>query len=188
MRPSLTRYIQIWMGLLLGLLAVASPALAAPKVYVIDIHGAVWPGVAKFVTTQINDAWKAGASGIILDLDTTRGTNDAAVQIKAAILARAGDLPIAAYVHDHATGPGSLIAVSCKTLAMSPGASLGAAPDGLKSDLRAAAEATGRNPEIAAAFVSADAALPSLGVPTQRHADLDRQPGAEKWLCRRAGQ
>lgn len=138
---------------------------ATPKVYVIDIHGTVWPGLATFVTQQMDAAWRAGASGIILDLDTTRGTEDAAVAIKTAVVSRSRDLPIAAYVHDRATGPGSLIAVACKTLALSPGASLGgAAAQGDKADFRSAAEASGRNPDIAAAFVSADGPLPSLGV------------------------
>ena len=138
---------------------------ATPQVYVIDVHGTVWPGLATFVTQQLDDAWRRGASGVILDLDTTRGTEDAAVAIKTAVVARSRDLPIAAYVHDRALGPGTLIAIACKTLALSPGASLGgAAAQGNKADFRGAAEASGRNPDVAAAFVSADGPLPALGV------------------------
>lgn len=151
--------------LLLLLGAALSGRAAVPKVYVIDIHGTVWPGTATFVTEQINEAWKAGAAGVILDMDTTRGTEDAAVAIKTVVVARSRDLPIAAYVHDRALGPGSLIAVACKTLAMSPSASLGgAANGGAKADFRGAAEAAGRNPDIAAAFVSAEAPLPAFGI------------------------
>lgn len=154
---------------LLLLLSVTLPAVpgraATPRVYVIDIHGTVWPGLATFVTEQMDSAWRAGASGIILDLDTTRGTEEAAVAIKTAVVSRSRDLPIAAYVHDRALGPGSLIAVACKTLAMSPSASLGGAADqGNKADFRGAAEAAGRNPDVAAAFVAADGPLPTLGV------------------------
>lgn len=153
-------------GLMFGGPCLTLPARAdTPKVTVIDVHGAIWPSTATFVTRQIDLAWKGGAAGVILDLDTTGGSEESAVAIKSAILSRARDLPIAAYVHDRALGPGSLIAVSCKTLAMSPGASLGGASvGGVKADFRSAAEAVGRNPEIAAAFVSADSPLPSLGI------------------------
>lgn len=150
--------------LLVVLLGLTARAPAAP-VTVIDVHGALWPGQVKFVTQQMDKAWQSGAAGIIVDLDTTRGSNEAADTLKAAILTRSRDLPIAAYVHDRALGPGSLVAVACKTLAMSPGASLGNADSRQqKSDFTGAAEATGRNPAIASAFVSADAALPGLSV------------------------
>lgn len=136
-----------------------------PKVKVINIHGAVWPGTATFVKKQLDAAYQQGAAGVILDLNTTGGSLAAADEIKQAVMDHATSLPIAAYVHDHALGPGSLIAVACKTLAMAPGASLGNAPtDASKPDYRAAAEANGRNPAIAAAFVSAAADLPLLGV------------------------
>ena len=136
-----------------------------PKVTVINIHGPVWPGTAVFVKKQLDSAYQQGAAGVILDLDTTQGTTAAADEIKQAVLDHASSLPIAAYVHDHALGPGSLIAIACKTLAMAPGATLGNAPsDASKTDFRSAAEATGRNPAIAAAFVSADADLPTVGV------------------------
>jgi membrane-bound serine protease (ClpP class) len=140
-----------------------------PKVIVIDIHGEIWPTTAQFVTTQINSAWKDGAAGIILDLDTTSGSEEAAETIKSVIVSRSRDLPIAAYVHDQALGAGCLIAVCCHTLALSPSASLGGDADShAKPELRSAAEAAGRNPEIAAAFVSADTPLPALGIkPTE---------------------
>ncbi len=137
----------------------------APRVVVIDVHGTLWPGMASYVVGQMNQAWKGGAAGIILDLDTTRGSADAAETIKTAVESRSRSLPVAAYVHDRALGAGSLVAVACKILALSPSASLGGAASGpSKTDFRGAAEAGGRNPAIAAAFVSADAALPALGI------------------------
>ncbi len=157
----------LWAYLLfLALAFLGVPVHAAPpKVVVINLHGAIWPGTATFVKKQLGLAYQTGAAGVILDLDTTQGSQSAAEDIKQAILDHAGSLPIAAYVHDHALGPGSLIAIACKTLALSPGASLGHALDAAsKTDYRSAAEATGRNPAIAAAFVSADTDLPALGV------------------------
>jgi membrane-bound serine protease (ClpP class) len=143
----------------------AAPAQAAPpQVVVISIHGTIWPGTAVFVKKQLDTAYQQGVAGVILDLDTTGGSAAAAGQIKQAIFDHASAYPIAAFVHDRATGPGSVIAVACKTLAFAPGGSLGGADGGSKTDLRAAAQANGRNPAIAAAFVSADSDLPALGV------------------------
>ncbi len=151
--------------LLVSLLVFSRPAAAAPpKVIVVNIHGTIWPGTAAFVAKQLDAAYQDGAAGVILDLDTTGGSVTAAEAIKQAVLAHASAFPIAAFVHDRALGPGSLIAVACKTLAFAPGASLGDAPNGTKSEFRAAADANGRNPAIAAAFVSADGDLPGLGV------------------------
>lgn len=153
--------------LLLFACLIPNPGARAetPRVVVIDVHGTLWPGMATYVAGQIEQAWKSGAAGVVLDMDTTRGSTDAAETIKTVVEGRARSLPIAAYVHDRALGAGSLVAVACKTLALSPSASLGGAVSGLsKSELRGAAEAAGRNPAIAAAFVSADAALPALGI------------------------
>lgn len=161
-----TKYLLAISIALLGFLMVLRPAHAAPpRVVVINLHGAIWPGTATFVQKQLDAAYQTGAAGVIFDLDTTQGSQSAAEDIKQSILNHAGSLPIAAYVHDRALGPGSLIAVACKTLALSPGASLGHAPESAsKTDYRSAAEASGRNPAIAAAFVAADTDLPALRV------------------------
>ena len=160
--------IQIYRGLFLALSLVfwvASPSQAAPpQVVVINIHGTIWPGTAAFVRQQLDTAYRQGAAGVILDLDTTSGSPTSANEIKQSILDHATAFPIAAFVHDRALGPGSLIALACKVLAFSPAASLGNAEGGVKSDFQAAADANGRNPALAAAFVSADSDLPSLGV------------------------
>ena len=149
---------------LLLLLAGSAGHADPPRVVVVTIHGTIWPGTATFVRKQLDLAYQQGAAGVLLDLDTTGGSPVAAGDIKQAVLAHASAFPIAAFVHDHALGPGSLIAVACKTLALSPGASLGNAPTGSKSEFQAAADANHRNPAVAAAFVSADADLPALGV------------------------
>jgi len=160
------RNILLWAAVLLSLIITFSPVHAAPpKVILIQLHGAIWPGMATFVKKQLDLAYQSGAAGVILDLDTTEGSQAAAEEIKQAVVDHAGSYPIAAYVHDHALGPGSLIAIACKILALSPSATLGQAQwTANKSEYRAAAEAGGRNPAIAAAFVSADTDLPSYGV------------------------
>ena len=150
--------------LLLLFFTVPFARAAPPQVDVIGIHGTLWPGTATFVRAQLDRAYQQGAAGVILDLDTTGGSEAAAVSIKQTIFDHASAYPIAAFVHDHATGPGSLIAISCKTLVFAPGGALGGADGGAKTEYQAAASANGRNPAIAAAFVSADSDLPALGV------------------------
>ena len=147
------------------LLSMSAAHADAPRVSVIDVHGSLSSPVATWVTKQMDAAWKSGAAGIILDIDSDGGSMDAAKQIEAVVLARSADIPVAAYVHNAARGPASLIAVACKTLAMAPSGSLGGAPpDASKTDFEAAAEAGGRNPGYAAAFIAADTALPSVSV------------------------
>ena len=158
------RAVLFWLTALF-LLCTAYPAQAAPpRVVVVQLHGNVWPGTAAFVKQQLDAAYKSGAAGVILDLDTTGGSAAAADEIKQAILDHAGAFPIAAFVHDHALGPGALIAVACKTLALAPGATLGAAEGVSPSDLAGAATATGRNPAVATAFAAAQSDIPALGV------------------------
>ena len=137
----------------------------APRVAVIDVHGSLTEPLASWVTQKMDAAWKSGAAGIILDINSEGGSMTAAQEIEAAVLARSADVPIAAYVHTEARGPASLIAIACKTLAMAPGGSLGGAPsDASKTDFEAAAEAGGRKPGYAAAFVAAESTLPSVHV------------------------
>lgn len=149
--------------LLVCCLAISPAHAAPPQVSVISIHGTVWPGTAVFVKKQLDTAYQQGAAGVILDLDTMGGSPVAANEIKQAVLDHAAAFPIAAFVHDRAIGPGSLIPVACKTIAFAPGGTLGGAGEGTKADFSAAASANGRNPAIAAAFVSADSDLPAVG-------------------------
>lgn len=154
--------------LLLGLLMCLAPSAVraqGQRVAVIEMHGSVSASMASFVTEQLDAAWRNGYAGVIIDMDVDGGSDDAAATIKSAILQHANDFPIAAYVHDHALGPGSLDAIACKTIAMAPAASLGNDPDSsVKTDFTATAQANGRNAAIAAGFVSADTTFPSLGI------------------------
>jgi membrane-bound serine protease (ClpP class) len=137
----------------------------APRVRVIEVHGHINGSVASFVSEQLDTAWKDGAAGVILDVDTLSGDDDAANEIKSSIISHTQSLPIAVYVHDHAMGAGAIIPLASKTVVMSPSAILGGAGSSkAKADFKAAAAALGRNQAIAGAFVSADAPLPSLGV------------------------
>jgi len=140
-----------------------------PRVAKIELHGMVTGSMASFVDDQLSQAWRAGYSGVILDIDLNGGSDDAAQEIKSTILARSADIPIAAYVHDRALGPGSLIPIACKTIAMSPAATIGGnagAGQPVKLDYKATADANQRNNAIAMAFVYADNPWPNYGVLT----------------------
>jgi membrane-bound serine protease (ClpP class) len=178
--------------ILIGLIAAMSALLgaigvvrAAPnaggdaKVYVIDVHGMVWPGQASFVKEQLDDAAKQGASAVILDVDTFGGLASAATDIKDAIISHDNDYRTVGYVHNRALSSGSLITLSCKYIAMAPAATLGSAqphPDATGGDpdpellswarkeFSSTAEFRGRNPAIAVAWVTAPGPLPALGV------------------------
>ncbi|BDI32645.1 hypothetical protein CCAX7_46960 [Capsulimonas corticalis] len=152
--------------LMLSAFAGLTPANAdAPRVRVVEIHGAVNAAVATFVGEQLDAAWKDGVSGVIFDLDTQSGDDAAANAIKSSIISHTASLPIAVYIHDHALGAGAIIPLAAKTVVMTPTAIIGGASgSGAKADFKASASALGRNPAIAAAFVSADAPLPTLGV------------------------
>lgn len=152
-----------WLVTILCLLLADAALANAPRVAVIDLHGSLSSARADWADAQIDAAWKAGVAGIILDMDSTDGSMDAALQLERHVQQHAADLPIAAYVHNNALGPISLVAVACKPLAMAPGGSLGGAPpDAAPADFSAAAESAGRNPSYAAAFVAADSALPAV--------------------------
>ena len=162
-----------WAGLIFlvafALLSISGGAWASgPRVAKIELHGMLTESMASFVDDQIDQAWSHGYAGIILDIDLDGGSDDAAEQIKSAVIARSADLPIAAYIHDRALGPGSLIPIACKIIAMSPAASIGgnAGAGQAKVNYKAAADATGRNAAIATAFVAADVPWPNFGVLT----------------------
>ncbi|MFH1905036.1 MAG: NfeD family protein [bacterium] len=94
-------------------------------VYVIPVHGIIDLGLASFVKRSVQEAEKAGAKAVILDIKTYGGRVDAAVDIKDA-LSNLKMLTIA-YVNPRAISAGALIALSCKHIIVAPGSMIGAA-------------------------------------------------------------
>ncbi|MDR3709154.1 MAG: NfeD family protein [Capsulimonadaceae bacterium] len=177
MRPNKGYYlilIAALAALALGPRVSASPA----PVYVIDLHGPVWPVQADFVTRCIDDASRNGASAVILDVDTNGGMLDSADEVQKAIYEHDTDFPIVAFVHNKAFSSGALITLSCKYIAMTGGATLGSAlphpgmtgsPDAellqaIQNRFKSIADMRGRNPAVAVAMVTAPSAIPSLGI------------------------
>ena len=125
----------------------------------------------RLVVLGLEKAAKADADYVLLDLDTYGGAVDAADSIRSAILRY--DRPVVAYVNMQAASAGALISIACDSIYMKTGSSIGAAtvvnqngevmPDKYQSFMRgmmrSTATATGRDPLIAEAMVSADSVL-----------------------------
>lgn len=155
-----------------GSLADADTSGPGPRIVEIPITGTIEMGLAPFVARAIAEAEADGADLLLFSVDTFGGRIDAAVSIKDAILAT--QLPTVAWVEGRAISAGALISLSADTLIMNEGASIGAAtpvqvsPGGeaketgektvsyMRGEMRATAEATGRDARVAEAMVDAD--------------------------------
>ncbi len=158
-----------------GLLADDLKADGAPRIVEIPITGTIEMGLAPFVARAIAEAEADGADLLLFSVDTFGGRIDAAVEIKDAILAT--KLPTVAWVEGRAISAGALISLSAETLVMNEGASIGAAtpvqvsPGGdaketgektvsyMRGEMRATAEATGRDAQVAEAMVDEDISI-----------------------------
>ena len=159
-------------GMLAAVMLVAlfvAPRAAAAELHVIPVTGTIDYGLAAFVARAIRGAEEAGASAVVLSIDTPGGLVNAALRARDAIVA--SKVRTIAYVNPRAWSAGALLAIACETLVMNPGGSMGAAetrPNEEKyiSAVRAEFEATaglrGRDPQLAGAMVDADIEIPGL--------------------------
>jgi membrane-bound serine protease (ClpP class) len=129
------------------------------------IEGEIDLGLIPYVKRVISEAEKNKASAVIFKVNTFGGRVDAATEIKDAILNT--DVLTIAYIDKRAISAGSLISLSCKKIAMSPGSSIGAttvvdasgvkqsekAQSYMRSEMRATAERNGRRTDIAEGMV-----------------------------------
>ena len=153
-------------GIVIGVLCLPSVAAAQrPVVYRVPISGVIDNGLAAFVSRAVATAVAAGASAVVLDIDTPGGRIDAAERIVDAV--RGATIPVAAWVNPRAFSAGAMIALAANRIYMAPAGVLGAATpvDGqgtkgsekivsaMRAEFRALAEARGRNPAIAEAMV-----------------------------------
>ncbi|KGQ20944.1 NfeD family protein [Thermus filiformis] len=151
--------------------------LALARTYLVPIEGEIDPALAVFVDQALSRAEREGASGVVLLIDTPGGRVDAAIRISDRILET--PLPTLAVVKN-AFSAGALIALSCRQIAMLPGAEIGAALpvvgvpfqqpqaadrkviSALKGKFRAVAEARGRPALLAEAMVDPELEVPGL--------------------------
>ena len=139
--------------------------------YRIRLDQEIDPSAQRLVVLGLEKAAKADADYVLLHLETYGGAVDAADSIRAAILRY--DRPVIAFVNMQAASAGAMISIACDSIYMKTGSSIGAAtvvdetgavmPDKYQSFMRgvmrSTATATGRDPMIAEAMVSADNVL-----------------------------
>lgn len=141
---------------------------AGQFVVVIPIHGTIDRGLSPFVKRSIALAEEKKARAIILDVDTFGGRVDAATVIRDALLKT--PIPVVAYVNRRAISAGALISYAADHIVFASGGSMGAATpiqmqggqaqavgekmvSYMRSEMRATAEANGRNGDVAEAMV-----------------------------------
>jgi membrane-bound serine protease (ClpP class) len=132
-------------------------------VYVIPVRGTIDPGLAEYMKRSVALAKEKMADVLLVEIDTFGGRVDAATEIRDILLDV--DIPVITFVPHRAWSAGTLIAISGDKLIMGPGSSIGAAEtrpleekyiSAFAAEFRATAEATGRDPNIAAAMVDKD--------------------------------
>lgn len=173
---------RVWL-LVLGLYALLFGAIARgqpdrPIVYVAPIRGEIDNGLAPYVQRAVREAEAAGASALIVPIDTLGGRVDAAIVMRDALLG--ARIPTIAFIDPRAISAGALVALASEEIVMTTGATIGAAapmiagadgqsaPAGEKAtsyvrkEFRATAEARGRNPQLFEAMVDEDVEIPGI--------------------------
>jgi membrane-bound serine protease (ClpP class) len=150
-----------------------APAVSG-AVYRVPVTGVIELGLAPYVERALREAAEAKAAAVILDLDTPGGRIDAAERIVDAV--QAARVPVYAFVNSRAFSAGALVSLAAREVFYAPGAVIGAATpvDGagtkapekivsaMRSEMRALAEARGRDVRIAEAMVDEDIAIPGV--------------------------
>lgn len=170
-----------WLLVLLMCLAMVVPMAGGTaeaeegsgKIYVIPLENNVEKGLSAYLERTFQEAEDLGADLIIIEMDTPGGRVDAAQDIKQVIYNTT--IPTIALVKDQAISAGAYIALACDEIAMQPGSTIGDAEmlvGGEKADEKylsawreefgALAEAKGRDPMVAKAFVDRDMVIPNV--------------------------
>jgi membrane-bound serine protease (ClpP class) len=150
------------------------PKNPKPIVYVLPIKEEIGPVSSRHLLEGLKQASNAKADYIILYLNTYGGAVDDADKMRTAILNC--KIPVYAFVDNNAASAGALIAISCDSIYMAPGANIGAATvvgqDGkpapekyqsyMRSILRSTAEQNKRDPKIAEAMNDSRAYIPGV--------------------------
>lgn len=151
-------------------------SLFAEKIYWVNVSGMIDNGVSSYIKRSIESAETDDADYIIFEINTFGGRVDSATEIKDNIMD--STIPTIAYVNKRAISAGALIALSCNTLIMADGSSMGAATvvDGkgekqsekaqsyFRSEIGSTAEKTGRRVDIARAMVDEDIEIDSVTI------------------------
>ena len=135
------------------------------KIYVFELHQEIGPAATRTTKKAIENAEKMNADFIIIDLNTYGGLVSDADEIRTALLNT--DITTMVFIRNNAASAGALISIACDSIYMKEGSTIGAAavvnengeimPEKyqsyMRTKMRATAEATNRNPDIAEGMV-----------------------------------
>ena len=135
------------------------------KIFKIEIREEIAPPVWRSFKKAMDNAKLANATSILIHINTYGGQVDMADSIRTLILN--SKIPVYAFIDNNAASAGALISIACDSIYMKKDATIGAAsvvnaegtimPEKYQSYMRgimrATAEASGRNPQIAEAMV-----------------------------------
>lgn len=152
-----------------------TPGKTEPRrVFVFDIKKEIAPPVWHNTQKAFQQARDTNADLVLIHMNTYGGMLESADSIRTKILQ--SEIPVYVFIDNNAASAGALISIACDSIYMRPGASIGAAtvvnqtgeamPDKyqsyMRSMMRATAEATGRDPEIAQAMVDQRIYIPGI--------------------------
>lgn len=154
---------------------LALPDLGPGPVFVVPVEGMIDNALARYLRRAVSEAEAQEAALILFHMDTFGGLVDAADDIRQNLLDTS--IPTAVFIDKNAASAGALISYAADRIVMVPGASIGAAtvvegvggeaaPDKyqsyMRSQMRATAEANGRDPQIAEAMVDERIEIPGV--------------------------
>lgn len=134
-------------------------------IYLFEINDDIGPAAARTTKNAISEAEKLQADYLLLDLNTYGGLVSDADIIRTALLET--KIPTIVFIRNNAASAGALISIACDSIYMKEGSTIGAAavvneagemaPEKyqsyMRNKMRATAEATNRNPDIAEGMV-----------------------------------
>lgn len=163
---------------ILGIIVICFMAVASSygqTVYTVKIKDDIGPNSWRTLKNALKEAKANKSTFFLLELNTYGGALNFADSMRTALL-NAAPMKTIAYVNNNAASAGALISLATDYIYMQEGSSFGAAsvvnqegevlPEKYQSYMRglmrATAEAKGRDPKIAEAFVDPSISIPSL--------------------------
>lgn len=157
----------------------AAKAESPRKAFVIPVEGMIEPSLRGFIERKLEEARKAGAELIVLEIDSPGGRLDTTFEI-VSLLRGAEDVQTVAYIRQSAHSGAAMIALACDRIEMHPEAQMGdvgviiGGPfspfqyveekqrSPVVASIRTLAEATGRPAALAEAMVDKDVTVYSV--------------------------
>lgn len=168
------RFILIGFTLLASFFAQAQANDSIHTILTFKIDDEINPAMNRHIQLALKRAKEENADLVLIHMNTYGGALQDADEIRQAILNF--DKPVWVFIDKNAASAGALISISCDSIYMTPGSSIGAAtvvtsqgdaaPDKyqsyMRSIMRATAEENGRDPHIAEAMVDQRIAIDSI--------------------------